>query len=199
MSLLSVWQFFRPSFPLLSSFMMIFIVICFENSLFFSMFFPLWLKTCTKYLAVIDFYFMLIENLASIPLKRHHTFILPYRLCFFCCCVHTILFILCSQIPSSAQVLLLFVTIFTSFIVFFSSSISLFEFFFNDFFKFFFDFSFFLKLLILYTCCFPDFAELSLCSLAAYWVYENNYSDSLELRNYLFPLVCAVSFIFSFC
>lgn len=109
---------------------------------------------------------------------------------------------MCSQIPSSAQVLLkLFITIFMSFIVFFSSSISLFEFFFLWFLFlfliFFYEFYFFLKLLILCICCFPDFVELSLCCLVAYWVYKNN-SDSLELRKYLLPLVCAISLIFAF-
>lgn len=124
--------------------------------------------------------------------KKHHTFILPSRLCFFCYCVHTILFIVCVH-----RFLLLLKCCWSSLLQFSCHSLysSAPAFLFLS--SFFYDFYFFLKLLILCICCFPDFVELSLCCLVAYWVYKNN-SDSLELRKYLLPLVCAISLIFAF-
>lgn len=131
---------------LLSSFMMIFIVICFEYSLlfflyvFFFMIEDLHKISCSYRLL----YFMLIENLASIPLKRRSTLSSCHMAFCFCDCVHPILFTLYSQIPSSASVVARYYNFHVIHCIF-SSSVTFG--FFNDFF-YFLRFYFLLKLLL---------------------------------------------------
>ena len=200
--LLLVFCLFCSSFVplfLLSSFITIFIVIWFEYSLFCLCFFFM-IEDLHKISCSYRLLFYVDKKLSFNHFKKkHHTFLLPSRLCF-CYCVHTILFIVC------VHRFLLLLKCCWSFLLQFSchslySSAPAFLFlssFFYDFYFFLKIFLWFLfqKLLILCICCFPDFVELSLCSLVAYWVYKNNYSDSLELRKYLLPLVCAISLIF---